>query len=78
MEHTHARIYQPNERPDVEVLVEGDWQEGQLRSWSLAPDGAWWANVQHRAGPGKGTHLGTFHQDDVREDTVDRSNGRDG
>lgn len=77
MEKPNARVYRPDQRPDVEVLVDGTWQEGELLTWSRGPDGAWWANVRHRAGPGLGTYLNTFHQDQVREDSVDRSQSRD-
>jgi len=44
-------------------------------SWSESPSG-WWANCSWHRTTGK-TQLGTFHEDDVRPDTVDRSYGRE-
>ena len=70
------RVYPPGERRDVEVRVDGAWYPAEVRSWSLTPSGRW-ANCSWHRGIGE-TQLGTFHEDDVRPDTVDRSYGREG
>ncbi len=75
-ESTGFRVYPPGERPDVEVRVEDAWWPGEVRSWSPSPSG-WWANCSWHRATGE-TQLGTFHQDDLRPDTVDRSYGRGG
>jgi hypothetical protein len=69
------RVYPPGERPDVEVRVDGGWWPGEVRSWSPRPSG-WWANCSWHRKAGE-TQLGTFHEDDVRQYTVDRSYGRE-
>ena len=74
-ESTGFRVYPPGERPDVEVRVEDAWWPGEVRSWSPSPSG-WWANCSWHRATGE-TQLGTFHEDDVRPDTVDRSYGRE-
>ena len=40
------RVYRPDERPDVEVLVHGLWCDGELRMWTQREDGSWEGNVQ--------------------------------
>ena len=50
------------------------WWPGEVRSWSPSRSG-WWANCSWHRSTGE-TRLGTFHEDDVRRDTVDRSSGR--
>lgn len=37
-------VFRPDERPDVEVLVDDVWYPGELRAWQRRADG-WWANV---------------------------------
>jgi hypothetical protein len=44
-----ARIYPADDRPDVEVLVDGEWYPGELRAWYPRVDG-WWGNVSYRTG----------------------------
>lgn len=39
------------DRKIVEVLVDGVWYPGQLRSWDQADDGSWSGIVQWSAGP---------------------------
>lgn len=46
--HPTHRVYRPDERPDVEVLVSGVWRVGELRMWSQLKDGLWQGNVQWR------------------------------
>jgi hypothetical protein len=59
------KVYRPGERPDIEVLVDGVWREGELRMWIQREDGTWWAQVTWRSGPGS-SRIGTFHEIDVR------------
>ena len=34
----HHKIYRPDERPDVEVLVGDTWCPGELRAWARHDD----------------------------------------
>ena len=43
-------VYRPDERPDIEVLVEGEWCEGELRMWTLMPRTARGREVQWSPG----------------------------
>jgi hypothetical protein len=45
----------PDERLDVEVLVDGVWYPGQLRAWSRpgAERSGWWGNVSYRTVTGQ-------------------------
>lgn len=53
------RVYPPDERPDIEVLVNGQWLVGELRVWTQQEDGSWWGDVRYRLrGPTR--HLGSF------------------
>jgi hypothetical protein len=65
----------PGVQPDVEVRVVDDWWPAVVRSWSPSPSGRW-ANCSWHRKAGE-TQVGTFHEDDVRPDTVDRSYGRE-
>jgi len=63
-----ARVYDPWDRPDVEVLVDGQWCPGELRAWF--PDevtGSWRANVSWRREYGR-TFIETVVADRVRPD----------
>lgn len=62
-----SRVYRPDERPDVEVRMDGVWHQGELRAWQQRDDGSWWANVQWRPAPGE-TYLDTVPAADVRPD----------
>jgi hypothetical protein len=41
---TH-HVPKPDERPDVEVFIDGDWCPGELRMWTQDDHGAWFAQV---------------------------------
>lgn len=56
--------FRPDERPDVEVFVDGVWYEGELRAWQRRADG-WWANVQWRPSAGM-TYVDTVPAANVR------------
>jgi hypothetical protein len=43
-------VYKPDQRPDVEVMVDGTWWPGELRGW-WDRDGVRLMNVQWRTGP---------------------------
>lgn len=58
------RVYPPAEQPEVEVLVDGSWYPGDLRSWTSTPDG-WVAQVRWNRAPGENL-LGNFPEDRVR------------
>ena len=60
--------------PDVGVGVDDAWFPAEIRSPSLGPSG-WWATCSWHRTIWE-TRFGTFHEDDVRRDTVDRSYGR--
>jgi hypothetical protein len=60
------RVFKPDDRPDVEVLVDGAWCDGELRMWTQREDGSWWGNVAWRP-PGEHTRrLGTFLAEQIR------------
>jgi hypothetical protein len=58
------------------VRVDGHWLPAEVRSWSQSLSG-WWAKGSWHRATGE-TQLGTFHEDALRPDTVDRSYGREG
>jgi hypothetical protein len=62
-----------DDRPDAEVLVEGEWFPAELRMRTERADGLHYNASWHRDG---NTYLDTFPADRVRLDTVDRSQGR--
>jgi hypothetical protein len=68
---THATVvfYAPGERPDVEVLIDGNWYPGELRMWTKSGV-RWAANCSYRTAPGN-TRLDTFDQDEVRPDVTE-------
>lgn len=59
-----APFYRPDQRPDVEVLVDVQWWPGELRGWWDLDD-ARVLNVSWRSGPGM-TRLGTVAAERVR------------
>lgn len=69
------RIYAPADRPDVEVLVDGDWLPGELRMWMPEGEDAWSAQVQWRPPGTNSRRIDTFEAARVRavdEDPTDR------
>jgi hypothetical protein len=49
MADDHYRDFPLDERPAIDVLVDGTWYAGELRSWSQPfPSGDWWASVGFR------------------------------
>jgi hypothetical protein len=61
------------DRPDAEVRVDDQWFPAELRMRTQRADGYHYNASWHRDGD---TYLDTFHERDVRADTVDRSLGR--
>lgn len=67
-------VYNIPDRPECEVLVDGEWWFGEVRMWTQDVDGAWTANASYsRDGL---THLGTFPADQLRPVEGDYSRGR--
>jgi hypothetical protein len=50
-------VYSGLDRILVEVLVDGTWYPGELRSWDLVEDGTWSGMVEWTTEPGS-TYLG--------------------
>ena len=65
-----VRTYRPDQRPDIEVLIDGHWCKGELRQWSKDADGQWSAQVSWRRKAGK-TFIDTFPAEDIRLDESD-------
>ena len=63
-------VNRPDERPDIEVLVDGVWCEGELRMWSQREDGTWQADVQWRPNGEPTRRLHTFAADWLRSAPV--------
>jgi hypothetical protein len=59
------REYAPADWPDVEVLVDDTWLEGELRAWSHREAG-WHGHVQYRTGPAQ-NYLAVFPADHIRK-----------
>lgn len=62
-----VRTYRPDERPDVEVLVNGQWYQGELRQWSADAKGSWSAQVNWRRKGGE-TFIDTIPAERIRPD----------
>lgn len=60
-------VYRPDERPDIEVEVDGTWHPGELRGW-WDRDGRRLVNVSWRPQAGI-TYIDTVPADRVREAT---------
>lgn len=76
VEERQARIFAPADRPDVQVLVEGDWRPGELRAWYPAGETAWEALVDWQPVGSTSRRPDRFPQDRVRSDETDYSRGR--
>ena len=62
----NVTVHEPADRPDVEVLVDGEWCVGEVRMQWQEDDGLWWAQVQWRP-PGTHTRkLDNFPAERVR------------
>jgi len=61
------RVYPPGDWPAVEVLVDGQWLDGELRVWTQHRDGTWWANVSWRPTGEYSRRLGNFPADHIRK-----------
>jgi hypothetical protein len=58
--------YPRDQRPEVEVLVDGIWWPGKLRAWSRPANfGPWWGNVTYRSDQGR-ERVATVHMDRLR------------
>ena len=66
-----VRTYRPDERPDVEILVDGQWCKGELRQWSVDAEQRWSAQVTWRREVGH-TYIDTFPADRIRLDEAAR------
>jgi hypothetical protein len=55
----------PDRVRDVEVLVGGEWQLGDLEA-TYKLDGVWRGRVRYSRGPGKGNYLGWFSEPNIR------------
>jgi hypothetical protein len=62
-----VRTYRPDQRPDVEIWVDGQWCKGELRQWSVDGDKRWSAQVNWRRTTGE-TYIDTFPADHIRLD----------
>ena len=58
--------YAPAGVPDIEVLVDGVWRQGELRAWQRREDG-WWATIQYRTSGGQ--YLETVPAGQIRPET---------
>lgn len=75
---TEYHVYPGHERPDVEVLVDGNWCPGEARMRTTHDDGSLEYQVQYRPPGERSSVIGTFATDRVRLDQTDRSAGREG
>ena len=62
-----VRTYRPDERPDVEVLIDGHWCKSELRQWSVDAEKRWSAQVNWRRQAGE-TFIDTFPAARIRPD----------
>lgn len=63
-------VYHGLDRKDVEVLVDGAWWPGELRSWDQADDGSWSGMVEWTVEPGS-TYLGRKLATQIRAVSAD-------
>lgn len=62
-----VRTYRPDERPDVEIPIDGQWCKGELRQWSVDGADNWSAQVNWRREVGH-TYIDTFPANKIRPD----------
>ena len=62
-----VRTFRPHERPDVEVLIDGQWFKGEPRQWSVDAEKHWSAQVTWHRGVGE-TFISTVPAEQVRPD----------
>lgn len=67
-------VYAIPDRPECEVLVDGEWWFGEVRMATQMDDGTWVANVEW-GGP-DGNRLDEFPAERVRKTELDWSRGR--
>lgn len=67
-----VRTYRPDERPDVEILIDGNWCKGELRQWTVDRERNWAARANWRREVGR-TYIDTFPADRIRPDESARS-----
>lgn len=58
-------VYSPADRPDAEVLVDGEWRSAEIRMWSRDDAGSWFAQCDWNEAPGI-NRIDTFPADQVR------------
>ncbi|PUA79204.1 hypothetical protein [Nocardioides currus] len=58
--------FRPDERPDVEVLVDEVWFTGELRQWKQLSDGSWTGQVTWRSSACV-NRIDTFPASSIRE-----------
>lgn len=61
----NVKTYPIDQRPDVEVEVDGAWHPGELRQWVQRDDGTWWADCSWSTAPGS-RRLDSFEAERVR------------
>lgn len=66
-----VRTYRADERPDVEILVDGQWCKGELRQWSVDGSDNWSAQVTWRRQLGQ-TYIDTIPENRIRPDKTGR------
>jgi hypothetical protein len=66
-------VYRPDERPDVEALVDGQWRPGEVRAWTQVADEPRTFDVQYQPAGTNSRTIATCTMEQIREDTVDRS-----
>jgi hypothetical protein len=69
------RIYTGNDGKAVHVEVDGEWYDGELRSWDQADDGTWSGIVTWRRAPGE-LLLDRLPSERIREATTPGSRCR--
>jgi len=54
-------------RPGVDVLIDGQWLDGELVMWTQHEDGAWWGKISWRPTGECTRRLGNFPADHIRK-----------